>query len=197
MNTLTHFLVSWSLVENTNLDSRGKAIVTWLGVLPDLDGLGGIIDVVAHLFGDTNSDFYAQYHHHLFHGLFGALFLPFIAVSVAHKKLSTFLFGVLVIHLHLFCDFIGSRGFSLEDIWPIHYLAPFSENFTFSWSGQWQLNAWQNVMLTIALLIFMFMRSITHGHSVVSLFSNRAHEIFVYTIRSRWEKIKGVITKLW
>ena len=191
MNPVSHFLVSWSLAESSNQDSRDKAIITWLGVAPDLDGLGGVVDIVAKFFGYQDPELYGHFHHELFHGLFAAILFPSIAMVFARNRLKSFLLGVLVIHLHLFCDLIGSRGVNMEDIWPINYLAPFSDALTLSWSGQWQINAWPNVTITIILIIFMFSRTITHGHSIVSLFNQQAHIVFVQTVQTRWKKIRG------
>lgn len=192
MNPITHLLVSWSFVEPIKINPRDKAIVTWLGISPDLDGLGAIADVLAPYIGLPNPELYAQYHHQLFHGFFCAILLLAIAVIFASNRLLTFLLGFLIIHLHLFCDLVGSRGHHYEDIWPVHYLAPLNNSFTLQWSGQWPLDAWPNIVLTIGLLGFMFMRTITHGHSIISIFNLRAHESFVKTVQTRWKRIRGV-----
>ena len=191
MNPVSHFLVSWSFAEPVHLDLRDKAIVTWLGVAPDLDGMGGVVDLLARSFGYTSPDLYGQFHHEVFHGLFGAILLPAVAIIFARKRLNTFLLGFIVMHLHMLCDIVGSRGINREDIWPINYLAPFSQKFAFEWNGQWEINAWPNVVITIALIIFMFVRTISHGHSVVSLFKMRAHEAFVLTVQTRWKNFRG------
>lgn len=78
-----------------------------------------------------------------------------------------------------------------DDIWPIPYLAPFSEAATFSFSGQWPLNAWPNIALTLGLLAFVFLRAASVGHSPVSLFSTSAHEAFVAAVQERWCQIQG------
>jgi inner membrane protein len=192
MNPITHLLVSWSCVEPLKITPRDKTIVTWLGISPDLDGLGAIVDVLGPYVGLPNLELYSQYHHQLFHGIFCAILLPAIAVIFACNRLMTFLLGFLVIHLHLLCDLVGSRGLHYEDIWPIHYLFPLNHSFKLEWSGQWPLNAWPNIVLTIILLGFMFMRTITHGQSIISLFSLRAHEAFVLAVQIRWKKIRGI-----
>lgn len=40
MSPVTHLLASWSLAEASGLDSRERAVVAWIGLSPDLDGLG-------------------------------------------------------------------------------------------------------------------------------------------------------------
>ena len=57
----------------------------------------------------------------------------------------------LTFHLHLLCDVAGSKGPDGSQ-WPIPYLEPFSDAIQWAWSGQWELNAWPNVTLTLLLL---------------------------------------------
>lgn len=49
---------------------RDRQLVTWAGVLPDADGLGAVVDVVAALSSGKECTFhyYQQYHHLLLHG---------------------------------------------------------------------------------------------------------------------------------
>jgi inner membrane protein len=188
VNPITHLLATWSLAEASRLEARDRAIVTWVGLSPDLDGLGAIPDVVARVLGHGDPAFYGRYHHLLLHGLFGAVLLPAIAMAFARRRLAVFLWGVAAVHLHLACDLVGSRGPAPEDVWPIHYLAPFTETLTLSWSGQWPLNAWQNVLFTLVLLAFAFVRAATVAHSPVSLFSSRAHKAFVTAVQRRWRQ---------
>lgn len=89
-------------------------------------------------------------------------------------------------HLHLLCDVLGSRGPNPVDIWPIHYLGPFSRNLTVTWADQWALNAWQNLVFTAALIAWMLYRGIRHGATVVSLVSDRVDKIVVQALRNRW-----------
>ena len=191
MNPVSHLLASWAFAESFDLDSRDRKMIAWLGVAPDLDGLGGVIDVVYRTLGYDDPELYEQFHHELFHGIFGAILLPSVVALIARKRLKVFLLGFLVIHLHLICDLVGSRGINMDDVWPINYLAPFSHVFSLTWSGQWQINAWQNVLITIGLIIFMFERTISQGHSIVSLFHLNAHKAFVLTVQSRWNKIRN------
>ena len=191
MSPITHLLASWTLAESSKLDARDRAIVVWVGLSPDLDGLGIIPDVVAQLLGWTNPELYMQFHHQLLHGLFGAVLLPALAILAAHRRISTFCWCVAAFHLHLACDLVGSRGATPDDIWPIPYLAPFSDALTISWSGQWPLNSWNNVAITIGLLGFMFARTITHNRSVLSLISSRANDLFTQTVKHRWNQLRG------
>ncbi|HNX51780.1 MAG TPA: hypothetical protein PKL08_16555 [Thermoanaerobaculaceae bacterium] len=190
MSPITHLLASWSMAEATGLDRRDMAVITWVGLSPDLDGLGVIADLAARLLRMPDPALYGQFHHALLHGLLGALLLSACALAFAHCPLQTFLWCVAAIHLHLLCDLVGSRGPAPDDIWPIQYLAPFSDSWTFAWSGQWPLNAWPNVVFTLGLLAFVFARAATAGHSPMQLFSEKAHAAFVAAVQARWHQIR-------
>lgn len=188
MNLLTHLLASWSLAEVSGLEERDRAIVSWAGLAPDLDGLGAVVDSAARLLGYGDPALYGRYHHVLLHGLFGALLLPAIGLAFARRRFAAFLWAFAAVHLHLACDLVGSRGPVADDVWPIHYLGPFTDAVTLSWSGQWALNAWPNIVFTLGLLAFVFVRAATTGHSPVSLFNARAHSAFIATVQSRARK---------
>lgn len=191
MNPITHLLASWSLAEVTGLEERDRAIVAWSGLAPDLDGLGAVVDSAARLLGYGDPALYGRYHHLLLHGLFGALILPAIGLAFARRRFATFLWAFAAVHLHLACDLVGSRGPAADDVWAIHYLGPFTDAVTFSWSGQWPLNAWPNIAFSLGLLAFVFVRAATLGHSPLSLLSARAHTAFVATVQSRWRQIQS------
>ncbi len=191
MNPITHLLASWALGESAGLSSRDRNLVTWAGVAPDLDGLGAIVDAANRALGRPESTYYWLFHHSLLHGLFAALLLPALFCIWANKRLRMFLFGVLAVHLHLLCDLAGSRGPDAGDVWPVPYLMPFSERLTLAWPGQWELNAWPNILFTVLLIIFVFHRAAVASHSPVSLFSDRADQLFVKTVQARWYKGKN------
>ena len=133
MSPITHFLASWSAADVLRLRGRDQALVTWCGVLPDVDGLGLLIDGANRVLGRPGTWFYGEYHHRVLHGLFAGVAIPLALAMVAGNRLRVFIVGVLAVHLHYFCDLIGSRGPGADDIWPLHYLAPFSERWTIQW----------------------------------------------------------------
>lgn len=191
MNPITHLLASWSLAEASDLDLEDRNLVAWCGVLPDLDGLGAIVDLGNRVLGRPESFWYGQFHHSLLHGLFGAVLISTILATGASRRGRVFLVGFGVVHFHLLCDLVGSRGPDSADIWPISYASPFSERLGVSWSGQWALNAWPNIVFTVALLSFAFYRAVTVSRSPVSLFSRKGNDVFVGTVRARWQGISG------
>ncbi|HLC21129.1 MAG TPA: metal-dependent hydrolase [Candidatus Methylomirabilis sp.] len=190
MSPIAHFLASWTLADAARLGARDRGLVTWCGILPDLDGLGVAVDLGNRLLGRPESWYYGLYHHSFLHGLATALLLPAILCIFATERLRVFILGFVAIHLHLLGDLVGSRGPGPDDIWPVPYLAPFFDLATVQWQGQWPLNAWPNVALTIAFLAYVFMRAARAGYSPLEMFSARADAGFVGTIRNRWQAIR-------
>jgi hypothetical protein len=54
------------------------------------------------------------------------------------------------------------------------------------WAGQWPLNAWPNIAFTVLLLTYALVRAIRSKYSPVGVFSSRADQMFVDTVRNRW-----------
>ena len=131
---------------------------------------------------------YDRFHHVLLHGLPGALLCTLLFVCFAREKVKAAVWIFLCYHLHLACDLLGSRGGTEKAIWPIHYLAPFSESMTFAWSGQWPLTSWQNTTLTVALMVYAIALAVRRGYSPVGLFSPRADAVVVETLRRRFSR---------
>ena len=190
MNPITHLLVSWTVAETAPLDDRDRAIAAWAGIAPDLDGLGALPDLIARALGYGDPAYYGRFHHALLHGAFGAVLISAAGGLCARRRWSAFGWSLLAIHVHFLCDLVGSRGPTPDDIWPVPYLAPFGERLTFAWSGQWALNAWQNILLTLLLICFVFFRAVTAGRSPVTLFGKAAGEVFVETVRARWRRLR-------
>ena len=113
-----------------------------------------------------------------------------IALACSRDRLRTFCVGVMAVHLHYLCDLVGSGGPAPDDIWPIAYLAPFSDRWTFQWSGQWPLNAWPNVLLTAGLMACALYRAVRSGYSPVGVFSTAADRAFVETVQRRWRLLR-------
>lgn len=184
MNPVTHLLLGWT-VANTDrsLAKRERAAVTIAGIAPDLDGLGLIVELLTR---GTKHEllWWSNYHHTALHNLLFALFVSICCFYVTGKKLRTALFAFASFHIHLFGDLLGARG-PENDHWPIPYLMPFSERWQWIWDGQWELNAWPNFLLTIALLLLMFYWAWKRGYSPLEMISSRADQHFVETLRNR------------
>ena len=167
MSPITHFLASWSIADALRLRARDLALATWCGVLPDADGLGVLADGINRLLSRSSSWYYGQYHHALLHNLLAAVAIPLVLSIFAANRLRMFVLGLVAVHLHLLCDIVGSPGPGADDLWPLPYLAHFSERGTIQWPGQWPLNAWPNIVLTVLLIFYVLFRSVRSGYSPV------------------------------
>ena len=186
MNPVTHLLAGWIIADECKLEPRDRAFVAWACVLPDIDGIGYVIDFANKISGRAETIYYETYHHNWGHGLPAAILTAVMVYCFAIEKRKTALLALMTFHLHLLMDLAGSRGSSPYDIWPIPYLAPFSEKLTIYWSGQWPLTGWQNTTITILLMAFCLYTAIQRGNSPVILFNKRADSVFVDTLRRRF-----------
>jgi hypothetical protein len=74
------------------------------------------------------------------------------AVLFGVRRWLTAFLVLVVFHLHLLGDIVGSRGPDGYQ-WPIPYLYPFSDRWKLIWAGQWELNAWPNILITLLLMV--------------------------------------------
>ena len=146
MSPVTHFLSGWVLANCARLDRKDRAIVTVACVIPDIDGFGIIPELLTR--NSAHPLLWFSLYHHSLHNLAFALVVAAVAFAIATRKWTTSVLALLSFHLHLFEDVLGSRG-PEGDQWPIPYLAPFSSALQITWHGQWGLNAWPNVVLTV------------------------------------------------
>lgn len=187
MSPVTHFLLGWVAANASSATSRKeRALITLAGVAPDVDGLGIIADLLTRN-SEHPLDWFSQYHHVLGHNLGFGLLLTAFAVFMAERKLQTAALVFCSFHLHLLCDLVGSRspdGYQ----WPMAYLLPFSNALQLSWSGQWELNAWQNFVTTGVALVCVFALAIKRGVSPLEMISESANRSFVDTLRRRFHR---------
>jgi len=186
MSPETHLLASWIVAAKATDNPRDCRLVTLAGFLPDLDGLGILADWTARALWHKQTFFYEQYHHYLLHGALGGTVLALLFSILARRHWRVALLVLLVFHLHLLFDFVGSRGLERHEYWPIHYLGPFSQTPIWLWKGQWRLDGWQNQVLSVALFAWMLPLAITLGHSPLGVFSRRADAVFVGVLR-KWQ----------
>ena len=185
MNPIAHALSGWCLAEVVpGLGRREKALIAAASAAPDLDGLG-IVAELATRHATRPLLWWTEYHHVLAHNLPFAIVAALIAVAVARtRRALTAMFVFIAVHLHILCDIAGSRnpdGYQ----WPIAYLWPFRDEPPLAWSGQWALNAWQNIVIAIALMATTMFLAVRRGYSIVGLFSTRADRAFITALRSR------------
>jgi hypothetical protein len=155
-------------------------------VLPDADGLVLVLDWINGWMGREPIYLYQRYHHFLLHGLLAGLLLAAVAACLARRRLRVALLTLAVFHLHVLCDFLGSRGPSPADLWPIFYFGPFSTHPMWVWTGQWPLDAWPNRMISLALLAWALALAVKQGHSIVGVFHRRTDAVVVVVLRKWW-----------
>ncbi len=144
----THALIGWWSANVVPLGRRDRLLIFLGGVLPDLDGLGLFISLEAYL----------TYHHVLCHNLACGLLWTVLTALFARDRWRCVVLTLLNWHLHLACDYFGSRGPWETPPWPLPYLFPLVGN----WSGttlqgpawywnpwQWPLHAWPNTLITV------------------------------------------------
>lgn len=184
MFPLTHLLSSWVIGAASTRIPRDCRLVALAGIAPDLDGAGIIVDGLNALAGHR-SLYYAHYHHYLLHGWLAGVILAAVAACLASDKLRVALLVLAVFHLHLLFDFVGSRGPSPEDLWPIFYHGPFDKDPMWIWKGQWRLDSWINRVFTLALFAAAWWLAVVKGHSFVGVFSRRLDRIVVPVLQ-KW-----------
>lgn len=186
MSPVTHFLVGW-MVANvpSRVGRRERAAIALAGVAPDLDGLGAIPEFLTK-HSSHPLLWFTEYHHVLGHNLAFAVIVAVVCFAVARqRRWLTALLAFVSLHLHLLGDVVGARGPDGYQ-WPVPYLAPFSERWTWTWSGQWALNAWPNFVITGVCLVLTFYLAWRRGYSPIEMVSPRADRAFVAALRARF-----------
>jgi hypothetical protein len=184
MNPATHFLAGWLIANVDHLGRRDRALVTLAAVIPDADGLVILSGIVSKDQG-VGMELYSQYHHVLAHNVFFGLLLAAIVYILSKKKALTAFLVMISFHIHLLGDFLSGRGPD-GTIWTISYFFPVLGDIQYSWSGQWELNAWPNIVITAALLLLTFYLAWKRGFSPVSIFSLNADRAVIETLRNRF-----------
>ncbi len=184
MSPITHFLIGWLVATPKKLTYRERNIIAFAGVIPDLDGFGIIAEVLT-----QNSSYpllwWSDYHHILGHNISFAVLVTLLALIFSKQRFLVAFLTFISFHLHLLGDLVGSRGPDGYQ-WPIPYLLPFSNTWQLTWSGQWELNAWPNFLVTIVALFLTFWLARKRGYSPVGIFSYSADKNFIDTLRNRF-----------
>jgi membrane-bound metal-dependent hydrolase YbcI (DUF457 family) len=158
-------------------------------LIPDVDGFGIVAEAVTRNGGDPLL-WWSDYHHVLGHNLLFGLFVTLVAFLITARNRAVAALVFVSFHLHLLGDFVGARGPG-DDRWVVPYFFPFSPR-EFSWSGQWELNAWPNFVITGLLIITTFYLAWKRGYSPLEMVSVKADAAFVRTLRQRFgEPVKA------
>jgi hypothetical protein len=185
MSPITHLVGSWLVAVATTSNPRDRKLVTLAGVLPDVDGLGAVVDVVGSWWSGKECAFnyYHQFHHLLLHGWPGALLVSAALAFFGRQRWRVLLLCLLTYHLHLLCDLVGSRGPEVSDLWPICYSEPLFRHPIWFWKHQWRLDGWQNQSIFLALFATSIWVAVKRGCSFVEIISDRADAVVVQVLR--------------
>ena len=113
-----------------------------ISVLPDIDGLGVVLD----------ERYYVEYHHVLAHNLWFGILASAILSQFSERKFWAYWVYLASFHLHLILDFLGSGPG-----WGIYYNWPFGYQY-FANPLVWDLQSWQNAaFLVFCILLTMFL----------------------------------------
>ena len=184
MNPASHFLLSWTIANTADIPRRDRVLVTLSGVIPDIDGVG----IIAELLTENTSMpliWYSKYHHVLGHNLGLGLILVVTVFLLSIKRWVSAVLALLAFHLHLLGDLVGSRGPDGYQ-WPIPYFLPFSTDWALTWEGQWELNAWPNILITLLILGITLFLAWKRGHSPLEMISLKADTALVAGLRNRF-----------
>src|SRR5215813_15562720 len=102
MSPVTHFLTGWVFANSFNLDRKDRALVTLACIIPDVDGIG----IVPELLTRNSSHpllWFTRYHHSL-HNITFAVAIAVLALAFASNRWKTGLLVFASFHLHLFED---------------------------------------------------------------------------------------------
>jgi hypothetical protein len=189
VSPVTHLLAGWIVANSANLNRRERAVVTIAGVIPDADGFGLVAEIAT-----RNSAhplmWWSEYHHVLGHNIGFGLLVTAAGYAFATRRRLTASLVFVSFHLHLLGDLVGARGPDGEQ-WPIPYLSPFSVAWQWTWSGQWALNGWPNLVITAMALSATLHLAWKRGYSPLELVSSRADRTFVETLRRRFPCSSG------
>lgn len=182
MHIATHTLLSWLVAESKPIDRRGRIAVTLAGIVPDLDGLGAPFEK----FSDGALPWFSEYHHKILHNGLAAVAVAVLCWACCRRDWRVGLLALIAVHLHFLCDIAGSRGPDGYD-WPIPYLLPFSD-WKWTWSGQWALNAWPNILVSFLALAAIAWLGARRGRTPMEILSPRLDGIVVARLKSWFGK---------
>ena len=83
-----------------------------------------VVDFAMRALGLPETDYYQAFHRLYGHGLPAAVIVAAAAGAMGVRRYWVASWAFISVHLHFFCDLLGSRGTSAEDIWGIYYFAP-------------------------------------------------------------------------
>jgi hypothetical protein len=188
VNPIEHFFIGWCVANiPSHSTARDRLLVTAAAVVPDVDGLGMLIEIPTRNTAHPIL-WWTDYHHMLAHNIGAAAVVTIAAFALASSRWITAGLALLSFHTHILGDILGARGPDGYQ-WPVPYFLPFSRTPELSWDGQWALNAWQNFVITAIAIAITFALAWRRGFSPLETISRRADEAFVTTLRTRFGRV--------
>ena len=151
MHAPIHLALSWLVAQGLS-DRRDRRLVTWAGVVPDIDALAALGGVGA----------YVEYHHVLTHGALAAGIVATTCAIFGRDRLRVAMLALVTFHLHLLCDLVGSGAQGQP--WPIVYWWPWSRREFYSPYG-WDLASPQNAVVWLAAVTLTAWIAATRGRT--------------------------------
>lgn len=178
MNIITHALVGWCIGRQVSAKPTDALLLTIASVAPDIDAAGAVFD----LFKGSEMVWFTELHHKFGHNIFaGIVLLLFIYYFSKSYRIAFWAF--IIFHFHLLCDLAGAKGPDGFQ-WPIYYFYPLSDK-GYTWSGQWEINAWPNLVFTIFLIIWFLKQAMDTDFSPIGWISEKADKSFIMTLKNR------------
>lgn len=160
-------------------------LVTAAGVIPDIDGLVIIGDLITQKNGQF-LPWYDEFHRVLAHNIVFAILITLLTLMISKRRWMCALLVSVSFHIHLLGDLVGSAGRDGSK-WSIAYFWPFS-NWQLTWDGQWALSAWPNIVISIIALVLTFFLAWKRGFSPLELISRDIDTKFVAALHNRFGK---------
>lgn len=178
---------SWLVASAITGNPRDRRLVTLAGIVPDVDALGVVVDVVKTLMSGQEMTFayYQKFHHLLLHGWPAAVLVALGFAALANGRSRVIIGCLIVFHLHLLLDLLGSRGPTPADLWPICYSEPFFRHPIWFWRGQWKLDGWQSQLVFFGVFGVCLWLAVRRGYSCMEVLSRRFDGVFVNVLR-KW-----------
>lgn len=172
MSPITHALIGYLIADP--LPSRSdRRWVTVAAVAPDIDGLTALV----------STELYGEWHHTFGHNIFFGLAFSACAFAFTRSR-STALLALISFHSHLLADLLGSgEGWKIAYGWPL-----FKNGIEFAPPLQWELNSWQNLLVTVVCLVAIAIIGVRKRRTVVEVVSARADAKVVSILRERFSK---------
>jgi inner membrane protein len=182
MSPITHFLTGWMVANLAKLDRKDRAIVTLACVVPDIDGLGIIPELLTR--NSSHPLLWFTLYHHSLHTLAFALVVAVVSFVFARQRCRR-----VACSVEFSPSSVGGLGGIARTGW-VSMAYSLSSAILFvaaaGVGGQWGLNSWPNVAITAVLLAITLWLAWRRGFSPLEMVSTRADAALITALRRRF-----------